>query len=512
VTPLVELRQVEFAYPATGGPVPRRPFAIRDLSVTVEVGEIFGVIGPNASGKTTLIRLLSRVLAHAGGEILIAGRPLGALARAEVARDIAVVPQDVPQGFPYTVEELVLMGRYPHSPRRLFESDDDREHAQEALAATGVLDLRGERLDRLSGGERQRVMLARALAQRPRLLVLDEPTAHLDPSGTEAIFGILAGLRERRAATIVLIEHRAELAWPLADSVLALDDDGRPIDVGPPAAVLKRSGKRLAKAGIWLPEGKTESEARAGRTGRDDRTLGTVPVLEMRGVRFGYERENTVLRDVDLTVGPGERVALVGANGSGKSTLLRVALGLRRPTTGLVRLGERDPSRMPAVQLARLAGYVVQDPELGFLGDTVRDEVELGLEPAQVAYAHALCDHLRLPLETFGDRSPYRLSGGEQRRLSLVTALARRPLLLALDEPTFGQDRRGHEALVSALAQLVEDGSSLLAATHDERFVRDATDRRVELAAGWIVEDVGADAAADAPRDAAAVTLEAGPR
>ena len=98
MTPLVELRQVEFAYPAAGGPVPRRPFAIRDLSVTVEAGEIFGVIGPNASGKTTLIRLLSRVLVPARGEILIAGRPLGALARADVARDIAVVPQDVPAG------------------------------------------------------------------------------------------------------------------------------------------------------------------------------------------------------------------------------------------------------------------------------------------------------------------------------------------------------------------------------------------------------------------------------
>jgi energy-coupling factor transport system ATP-binding protein len=135
---------------------------------------------------------------------------------------------------------------------------------------------------------------------------------------------------------------------------------------------------------------------------------------------------------------------------------------------------------------------VVQSPELGFIADTVREEVELGLDAGQLAYAHALCDHLRLPLETFGDRSPYRLSGGEQRRLSLVTGLARRPLLLALDEPTFGQDRRGHEALVSALAQLVGEGSAVLAATHDERFVRQATDRKIELAEGWIVADEGA--------------------
>jgi energy-coupling factor transport system ATP-binding protein len=194
-----------------------------------------------------------------------------------------------------------------------------------------------------------------------------------------------------------------------------------------------------------------------------------------------------VLRAIDLTVSPGDRIALVGPNGSGKTTLLRLALGLLRPIAGVVRLGGREPSRMPPVQIARLAGYVVQEPELGFLGDTVLEEVELGLAPEQVYYARELCERLRLPLDAFADRSPYRLSGGEQRRLSLVTGLARRPLLLALDEPTFGQDRRGHEALVAALAELVGQGSAVLAATHDERFVRDATERRVELAEGWVV-------------------------
>jgi energy-coupling factor transport system ATP-binding protein len=131
----------------------------------------------------------------------------------------------------------------------------------------------------------------------------------------------------------------------------------------------------------------------------------------------------------------------------------------------------------------------VQDPELGFLADTVREEVELGLDAGQVHYAHDLCDRLALPLEQLGDRSPYQLSGGEQRRLSLVTGLARRPLLLALDEPTFGQDRRGHEGLVAALDELIEEGSAMLAATHDDRFVQDAAARRIELAAGWIVAD-----------------------
>jgi energy-coupling factor transport system ATP-binding protein len=213
------------------------------------------------------------------------------------------------------------------------------------------------------------------------------------------------------------------------------------------------------------------------------------PIVELEGVRFAFEPGEPVLRSVDLVVAPGERIALGGANGSGKTTLLRLAMGLLRPTAGTVRLGGRDPWQMPAGQVTGLAGYVVQDPELGFLADSVREEVELGLEPGQLPFAHELCDRLRLPLDAFGDRSPYTLSGGEQRRLSLVTGLARRPLLLALDEPTYGQDRRGHEALVAALNELVGQGSAMLAATHDERFVRDATDRRVELAEGWVAAD-----------------------
>lgn len=235
MTPLVEFRGVGFAYPAAGrGPA---RFAIRDLSFTVGAGEVFGVIGPNASGKTTLIRLLSRVLTPARGEILLRGRSLARLPRAAVATEIAVVPQDLPQGFPYTVEELVLMGRFPHAPGRFFESEGDRAVARQALEALDIVALRGERLDRLSGGERQRALLARALCQRPRLLVLDEPTAHLDLRYQADCVGLLRRLNRDGGLTILLVSHDLDLAAEVCHRLLLLAG-GAVVKVGAVEAVL----------------------------------------------------------------------------------------------------------------------------------------------------------------------------------------------------------------------------------------------------------------------------------
>jgi len=239
VTPRVEFRHVGFAYPATaeraGG-----PFAIRDLSFDVAASEILGVIGPNASGKTTVIRLLSKVLAPRRGEVRLDGEPLSRLSRTAVAARLAVVPQGVPGDFPYTVEQLVLMGRFPHGPRRFFESGEDRRIAREAMAVTGVLDLAGESLPRLSGGERQRVMLARALAQQPRLLVLDEPTAHLDLRYQAECVGLLRRLNRQTDLTVILVSHDLNLAAEVCDRLLLLSA-GTVARLGAPQDVLEEA-------------------------------------------------------------------------------------------------------------------------------------------------------------------------------------------------------------------------------------------------------------------------------
>ena len=237
--PLVELRGVGFAYPGSGTGQ-ARPFRLADLTFEIGTGEIVGVLGPNSAGKTTLIRLLTRVLAPDAGGILLEGRPLPHWRPAELARRVAVVPQGAPPQFPFTVEELVLMGRYPHAPERYFESPADRESARVAMQATSVLELAAQRLDSLSGGERQRAAVARALAQEPRLLVLDEPTAHLDLRYQAETAALLRRLNRERGVTILLVSHDLNLAAEVCDRLLLLAA-GRQVAVGAPEAVLSET-------------------------------------------------------------------------------------------------------------------------------------------------------------------------------------------------------------------------------------------------------------------------------
>lgn len=490
---------------------PRPAFA--EVSFRLEPGECLLVVGPSGSGKSSLALALAGLVPRDvpgdwEGRLRVAGLDPTTAPPAAMAARVGIVFQDpASQLVMDRVEDDVAFGleNLSWSPAAM------RHRVPEALALVGLAGFERRRTTMLSGGEQQRLALAGVLAPRPGILVLDEPTANLDPPGARAFAERLAELRRRRAATIVLIEHRVELAWPLADWVLALGSDGRPLEFGRPEAVLARARDRLERAGIWLPPsgpmnpGIGFGPALARPPEPDDGRLAEAdsgqaaepPVVEASEVAFSYDRRTHVLDGVSFAVRSAERTALVGPNGSGKSTLGRLLVGLLRPSRGRIRLAgpdrttqpPADPARLAPAELARRAGYVFQDPEQQFLTSRVADEVVVGLRPAERPAAAELMERIGLPLGEFGERSPYTLSGGEQRRLSLACALVRRPALLVLDEPTFGQDRRGYEGLVAILTERVEAGCAVLAATHDERFVADFARRIVRLEAGRIVED-----------------------
>ena len=226
--PLVSVRGLAFDY--------GRRFRLEDVSFDLAGGEILGVIGPNGSGKTTLVRLLSKVHEPERGEIRLGGVPLRDLPRRALARQVAVVPQDLRLAFPLSVEELCLMGRHPHAEGRFFEGPEDLAKARTAMTLAGVLDLRAAPLETLSGGERQRALLARALAQEPRVLLLDEPTSHLDLRHQRDIVGLLRHLSRDRGVAILLVSHDLNLSAEVADRLLLLSG-GRVARLGGPAEV-----------------------------------------------------------------------------------------------------------------------------------------------------------------------------------------------------------------------------------------------------------------------------------
>ena len=451
-------------------------------------------MGPSGSGKSTFGRAVAGLIpreigGQATGSIAVDGLETTAYDPARLAAAVGLVFQDpAVQIVLDRVEDDVAFGL----ENRGWPREAMRARVPEALRGVGLDGLERRPARTLSGGQQQRLALAGAMAPDPRILVLDEPTANLDPVGAAVFFERLADVRRRRAATIVLVEHHVEAAWALADIVLALGPGGAPIAVGGPEVVLRDHGPEMAAAGIWLPAAAQGTGWQGTGTGPPIETAHRAPgdpILKASGLRFAYERGVPVVRDLDFTAAEGERIALTGPNGGGKSTLGRLLVGLLRPDHGTVRLGGVDPARVPPATLARLAGYVFQRPEQQFLAQRVADEVVLGLRPDELDAAAQLMDRLGLPLGTFGERSPYRLSGGEQRRLSLACALVRHPEVLVLDEPTFGQDRHGYERLVTILDELLAHGMCLIVATHDRRFVRDVARRVVTLDGGWIVGD-----------------------
>ncbi|MGP1675241.1 MAG: ABC transporter ATP-binding protein [Candidatus Limnocylindrales bacterium] len=464
--------------------------AFADVSFELGPGEVLLVVGPSGSGKSTLALTIAGLVpgeipAVMTGTLEIDGTDVRSLGPVGAGARTGLVLQDPSaQLVMERAEDDVAFGL----ENRGWPPDEMHERVPEALDAAGLGGLGRSRSRRLSGGQQQRLALAGALAPRPGMLVLDEPTANLDPEGASTLIATLSALRVERAATIVLIEHQVDRAWPLADIVLALGADGRPIDVGAPNDVLTRSANVMRDAGIWLPAGAEPAVSSRALLGSGGATLGEV-IVRADSARFGYDRNEPVVRDLTFDAAAGERIALVGPNGSGKSTLGRLLVGLLRPNQGTVRLHEEDPARMPAATLARHAGYVFQEPERQFLAQRVGDEVRLGLTVEEDARVDDLMDRLGLPLERFADRSPYRLSGGEQRRLSLACVLIRRPDVLVLDEPTFGSDRHGYDGLLGILGEHLDAGACLIAATHDRRFVHDVAHRVVEMDAGWIVRD-----------------------
>ncbi|ASU85219.1 ABC transporter ATP-binding protein [Nocardiopsis gilva YIM 90087] len=477
----------------------RDAWALRGVDLTIEPGERVLLLGASGAGKSTLLHALAGLT---GPDAAISGEQEGTLLvdgeHADRRRgDIGLVSQDP--------ETQLVMARsgddvaFGLENRAVARADIwPRVHA--ALDQVGFPYGMARSTAALSGGEKQRLVIAGTLAMNPRLLLLDEPTANLDPAGARLVREVVADLVATTEATLVLVEHRVADVVGLVDRVVVLEPGGGVIADGAPGTVFATHGAHLAEQGVWVPGHEPRAEQRPVACSSPASPLIEAVDLVARtpeALGPGTGPPATILDGAAAAVTSASATALTGPNGSGKSTLLMLLAGLTAPHGGAVEprgalaaIDERPLIRWPARRLARHLGTVFQHAEDQFVTGTVRDELAFaprrtGLsEREAAAWVEELLERLRLT--GLADVHPNTLSGGEKRRLSVATALssgpAHAPDVLLLDEPTFGQDTRTWSELVTLLADLRSEGRAIVMATHDTLLLDRFTD--IELRVG----------------------------
>ena len=459
----------------------RESWVLDAVDLTHLRAQVTAVIGPSGCGKTTLVRALCGLIPHClpseyAGSLRLAGTEVADAAVQNLAQtvayvgqspDAAVVTRTVHDDVAFPLQNLCL-------PR-----DEIASRVVEALRSVGLLDRIWDDPWTLSGGQRQRLAVAVALAMHPRLLVLDEPTSTIDPTGQRDFYTLVAGL-VADGMGVVVIDHDLDPALPIVDQVLALDADGRTIACGPPDEVFSRHRDELADAGMWLPRalragtepgpvpqltdfcapGAVRSFER-GPEGwhetpvidtTDDRAADEEPHVDVAGLSVPGRSPEVTMR-----LGGGEFVALIGPNGAGKSSLLSALAGLVGSTaTHATVCGQ------PVRRGRHPVGYVFQNPEHQFVASTVEAELSVGGTPA------ARVDELLEQFHLTGHRShhPLTLSGGQGRRLTVATMVSEGRDVVVLDEPTYGQDWDNTCELMAFIDELRAQGRTVIMATH----------------------------------------------
>ena len=463
----------------------RKNAALSGVDLDIAPGERVLVLGPSGSGKSTLMGGLAGLLGgaeegEATGTLTVDGvAPAQARGRGGLLMqdpEAQVVLARVGDDVAFGMENLGV-------PR-----EEIWPRVEESLAAVGLSVPLDHSTTELSGGQKQRLALASILAMGPGLLLLDEPTANLDPSGVAEVRAAVETVVERTGATVVVVEHRVDVWASLVDRVIVVADGAIAAD-GPLDEVLAQQGDALRERGIWLPGDDVAAEVGPAPE-VPPASSEAAPIARVADLTIGYAADAPVRSGIDLTIERGVSTCIVGANGAGKSTFALTLAGLLPPLEGTVEVetsdGTRgDPHEWSSKQLLGRMSMVFQEPEYQFLAATVAEELAIGPRAAGMSeeeIAPLVDEHLEaLGLTALARANPMTLSGGEKRRLSVATALISAPELLILDEPTFGQDRGTWLGLVRLLRAALARGVTLVSITHDPAFVAAMGQRVVDL-------------------------------
>lgn len=499
---MIHFEQVSFTYPGAAQP------ALADVSLHLPAGEFALLVGPSGAGKSTLLRCLNGLTPHFSGGSLSGRITVNGLD--PVAASPKVMSRHV--GFVFqTPEAQFVMDRVEDELAFALENaamppQEMRIRVEEVLDLLDLAALRRRRLETLSGGERQRVAIAAALALRPQVLALDEPTSQLDPKSAEDVLQALVRLNADLGLTIVLAEHRLERVLPFVDQLLYLPADGAGVRHGPPAEILPHIELQpplvqLAQRLGWQPlpltikEGRRHSQRWLNGRAVVTRPAGAPaqrgePYLQAKQVEVAFDGR-AVVRGIDMQVWPGEIVALMGRNGAGKTTLLKSLVGLAAPRRGQIWVDGRDVTGRDVADICRQVGYLPQNPGALLFADHVIDELHVtlrnhGLSPERAPIAPRLLLE-QLGLVGHAESYPRDLSVGEQQRAALGAVTVTRPGALLLDEPTRGLDYRAKQQLIELLRGWRQAGSAILLVTHDVELAAALADRVILLSQGEVI-------------------------
>lgn len=498
--------------------------ALRKVDLNCPAGSFTAIMGPTGAGKSTLLMTLNGVIPQVkegllSGQILLDGTDLADFRVQTITEFVGLVLQDPEsQILGRTVAEDVAFGPRNH----LIPRAEILRRIETALAQVGLSGFEQRHPEWLSGGQLQRVAIAGILAMHPQVLCLDEATSELDPEGRAEVYAVADALRAA-GCTIIAAEHASADIVQRADQLVVLDDgavtwQGRPADFFRDPELVATAklkpvptaglGAALAAAGLitkeQIPLTVDDAEhlirALAGQRHlpapeppHTDPPASTAPAMELRAVHHGFTADQQTLTGIDLTIGRGEFVAMVGRNGAGKTTLVRHFNGSLHPTGGQVLVNGRDIAALEPWQLAAEVGHVFQNPDHQIFNPTVADEVGYGLKQAGLTSAETeqrVGEVLEMTgLSAVRDDHPFVLGKGERQRLAMASILALRPGILVIDEPTTGQDWAGIQSMLGLVAEQHAAGATIIMITHDMDLVAQYANRVIVLAEGRVLAD-----------------------
>lgn len=486
---LIRVDHLTFKYPVQKSPV------ISDINLKISQGQFVVIAGATGSGKTTLMNHFKKELTpngHRQGQVLINQKPINELSKLESAKTIGYVGQDP------TVQPIMstVIDELAFSLENVGEPSAEIERRIAELANyLGLDQLLHKSIDALSGGQLQLVNLASVLILRPKVILLDEPAAQLDPLSTQHFFEVLNRVHEELGITIVLTEHNLDGVLSLADRLILLQNqgisfDGRPRNgletmmadpklkyfVPQVSQVFLKKDRHFPDLPISVAEGQrliSNQQLKFTYVGTStSASVGETNVLAAKNLTFSFDRQSNVIDHLDLNLPSGDWLSIVGKNGSGKSTLLSILAGLRIPQHGKARFHKKLVWKIPNAGRIKAISFLSQTPSLQFGEETVEKELMRQAEALQLEFPDKQVKMMvdRLHLSSLVDQSPFDISGGQQQLLGVALALLVDPELLILDEPTKGLDPYTKRFLGQILKDVNESGTTILMASHDMKF------------------------------------------